>query len=111
MRAKLGQYQQRMGGTVKGAQAFSVTKSGSGSTQARRQAARMRNGVFDGKGVGLAAQYQTFSQGHTTLNDLSKSGGQRVSNHMLSQRRVENLKHNPQGKVFSQEKMLSHIHK
>lgn len=30
---------------------------------------------------------------------------------MLSQRRVENLKHNPQGKVFSQEKMLSHIHK
>ena len=34
-----------------------------------------------------------------------------MSNAMLSQRRVESLKHNPQGKVFSQEKMLSHIHK
>ena len=71
----------------------------------------MRNGQFDSKGSGLAAQYQTFSQGGTTLADLTKSGAQRVSNHMLSQRRVENLKHNPQGKVFSQEKMLSQIHK
>ena len=59
VRMKLGQYQSRMGATVKGNQAFSVGKSGSGSANARRHGIKLRNNQYEPRGA-QALQYQTF---------------------------------------------------